>query len=267
MTGVSLRLDTEDMAQLYESASENQYQAGLTLFHELKIAPGERVLDVGSGTGRLTAEAAKLAGPDGTAIGIDPLSARIEIASQKAQPNLSFRVADVQDLSQFASCTFDVVYLNAVFHWLPDQPRALQEIARVLKPAGRLGITTASGDHPYPHERIKARVMAREPYRQYPDTGKGVANSVTRSRLEWLLREAGFRATSVIVAPHVTATKDAQEMVNFVEASSFGNFLGHLPDKLQEVARQEIEKEYEEFQTEDGIRAEAKRLVVVAIKA
>ncbi|KAF9886274.1 hypothetical protein FE257_011887 [Aspergillus nanangensis] len=266
MADISLIMETGALADIYEAASENQYKAGLVLLEQLKFTPGEIVLDVGCGTGRLGVDAADLVGPHGKVTGIDPLATRIQIASKRARENLSFLVGDALDLSIFASASFDVVYLNAVFHWLPDKARALHEFARVLKPNGRLGITTGSGDHPYPHEILKERVMARERYRSYIESTKGDASLPTKKHLESLLHDAGFQCQSIFFAPHVLITKSASEMVDFIEASSFGNFLGHLPNHLRSMARQEIEEEYEQLRTDEGIVAEATRLIVVANK-
>jgi len=50
-----------------------------------------------------------------------PLPRRIELAKEKTRPNLAFEVGDANDLSMLAQSSFDVVVLNAVFHWLPEK--------------------------------------------------------------------------------------------------------------------------------------------------
>ena len=109
------------------------------LVRDLAIAAGERVLDVGCGTGLLAEHIADLVGPAGSVLGVDPLPLRIELAQAKARPNLEFKVADAYDLSSLPAADFDVVCLNAVFHWLPEKSGPLREFARVLKSGGRLG--------------------------------------------------------------------------------------------------------------------------------
>nr|UBX54510.1 methyltransferase [Aspergillus sp.] len=263
-TEVSFGIDTEELARLYETVCEHQFQAGLVLLGQLSLAPGEHVLDVGAGTGKLAAHAAEIVGESGRVVGIDPLPARINIANESAQANLSFAVGDAHDLSRFAPASFDVVYLNAVFHWLSDKPEALRQFARVLKPGGRLGITTGSGDHQFPHETVRDRVLARDPYRAYQDGGsKGQAQLVTKKQLEGYLMGAGFHTGPVTEIPNVVCTKDADTMIDFVESSSFGNYLGHLPEDMRAMVRREIVREYEAFRTGDGICADAKELLVV----
>lgn len=262
---VSFGIDTEELARLYETVCEHQYQTGLVLLDQLKLAPGESVLDVGSGTGKLATYAAGMVGESGRVVGIDPLGARVSIANESARANLSFAVGDAHDLTRFEPASFDVVYLNAVFHWLSDKPEALRQFARVLKPNGRLGITTGSGDHRFPHETVRDRVLARDAYRAYQDGGvKGQAQLVTRKELERYLTDAGFHAGPVTEVPNELCTRDADTMIDFVESSSFGNYLGHLPEDVRARVRQEIAQEYEEFRTANGIRASAIDYLVVA---
>ncbi|KAL4897293.1 hypothetical protein BDV59DRAFT_198693 [Aspergillus ambiguus] len=265
MTQPKLDIDTGELARLYEVVSEHQYRAGMLLLDSLKLGPGERALDVGAGTGRLAVYAAQLVGESGEVVGVDPLPDRIQIASQKSKANLSFAVGDAMDLSRFPPASFDVVYLNAVFHWLPDKQKALREFARVLRPGGRLGIMTGSGDHIYLHQKIKASILSKSQYKKYNSGGSGdAAKLVTKVELEGLLAGAGFEQTELVYTPNVVVTQDGEAMVDFVEASSFGNFLGHLPEDVRATIRGEVVQEYEALRTEEGIRAETKRLLAIS---
>jgi ubiquinone/menaquinone biosynthesis C-methylase UbiE len=166
MSRLSLALDTADLAEHYEKVStERQFRFGQKLVAELGLQPGDRVLDVGSGTGLLARHVAGLVGPAGRVEGIDPLPLRVAIANQKGFANAGFRVGSADDLSAFAPQSFQAVYLNAVYHWLPEKLEPLRQIARVLVPGGRLGISTGSREHRNALHTIKAEVLAREPFR------------------------------------------------------------------------------------------------------
>ena len=94
MPGVSLSLDTEDLAQRYDRISaDRQFRGGQEMLRELVLNPGETVLDIGCGTGMLAEYAASLVGPAGSVVGIDPLPLRIEIAKKRVAPNLTSRLA------------------------------------------------------------------------------------------------------------------------------------------------------------------------------
>jgi arsenite methyltransferase len=106
----------------------------------LNIPPGGIVLDVGSGPGNVTASLARAAGPDGLALGVDisePMLARA--VSAEAGPQVGFLRADAQRLP-LRDNTVDAVVSMAVLQLIPDPVAALAEMARVLRPGGRLAV-------------------------------------------------------------------------------------------------------------------------------
>jgi arsenite methyltransferase len=267
MATVSLTLDTQELAHHYERLSAaHQFKAGQLLIGELALVPGEKILDVGCGTGLLAEYVAGLVGPAGAVVGIDPLLLRIALAQAKGRANLSLKVGTADDLCEFPEASFDVVYLNAVLHWLPEKLEPLREILRVLKRGGRLGLSTGSKDHPNQLQAIKALVLAREPYRRYPEAVGGGSYRVSAGELEKLLAQIGFAVQKMEVRPYVRHHPTPEAAIEFAEASSFGNFLGHLPAELRTAAREEIMRELEQFSTPEGIRREGARIIAVALK-
>ncbi|HEY4383227.1 MAG TPA: methyltransferase domain-containing protein [Ktedonobacteraceae bacterium] len=107
------------------------------------LQPGERVVDVGSGAGIDSLIAAKMVGPDGQVIGVDMTPEMLEIARKSVREagadNVEFREGVAEALPIPAGWA-DVVISNGVLNLLPDKRKALQEMARVLKPTGRLQI-------------------------------------------------------------------------------------------------------------------------------
>lgn len=113
-----------------------------------RIQPGEQVLDVGCGTGTLAIEAQKRAGTTGGVVGIDPGTEQIARARSKAARRnlpIDFQVGVIEQLA-FPDQTFDVVLSTIMMHHLPAglKRQGLAEIARVLKPGGRLVIADFS---------------------------------------------------------------------------------------------------------------------------
>jgi SAM-dependent methyltransferase len=105
------------------------------------INDGEKVLDVGCGAGVDTIIAALMVGSTGEAFGIDVISEMLKKArsnlSQTGIDNVTFQEASAENIS-FADQHFDVAISNGAFNLIPDKTRALSEVYRVLKPAGRL---------------------------------------------------------------------------------------------------------------------------------
>ena len=101
------------------------------------IQPGERVLDVGCGPGRLTLAAAAAAGPGGEVLGIDPSTEMIGLATGKAKQassSVRFQIAAIEALPA-PDDHFDVVLASLMLHHLPPegQARGLAEVLRVLR--------------------------------------------------------------------------------------------------------------------------------------
>jgi ubiquinone/menaquinone biosynthesis C-methylase UbiE len=108
------------------------------------IQPGERVLDVGCGTGTLALEAQRRVVGVGRVVGIDPSTTQIAHARAKAarrRAPVEFQIGAIERLP-FADATFDVVLSTLMMHHLPApiKRQGLAEIARVLAPGGRLVI-------------------------------------------------------------------------------------------------------------------------------
>ena len=129
----SFEHDNSRLAETYDRLSDSQFEGGKRLVERLGLKVGDRVLDVGCGTGRLARWIAQCVGPEGSVVGIDPLIERIAIARARAE-GISFDVGQAENLSAFAGESFDAVCMSAVFHWVSDKPKALREVRRVLRP-------------------------------------------------------------------------------------------------------------------------------------
>lgn len=265
----TLVLDTPELAQKYEVLSDKQFEHGKLLIADLALKRGEKVLDIGSGTGRLTEYVADIVGDTGFVIGVDPLPLRIEIAQQKTRrkAHLNFAVASADDLSVFANEQFDVVYLNSVFHWLADKEAALKEIYRVLKPNGRLAITAAAQEQPHTLQLLIKDLFEQEPFSHFANTASDSPQfKLSISETRDLLNQTGFDVVSSEIKTFVDYFDEPHTVIDFSTSSSFGNFLSTLPGLIKNQALVTIQLALEEFRTPKGIQLARNLIFTHAIK-
>jgi SAM-dependent methyltransferase len=145
----------EDLSALPEGAN-----MGLSCGNPTAIAalqPGEVVLDLGSGGGMDCFLAGPRVGAKGRVIGVDMTpdmlsKARTNIQSYRTQSgldNVEFRLGEIEHLP-LADASIDVVLSNCVINLSPDQARVWQEVARVLRPGGRVAISDLALLKPLP---------------------------------------------------------------------------------------------------------------------
>jgi len=262
----SLALDNEQLARDYDRVSATrQFQSGKRLVKDLAIRQGERVIDIGCGTGLLAEHIADLVGPSGSVLGVDPLPLRIELASAKAKSrtNLAFEVGDAYKLDRLPAGSFDVMVLNAVFHWLPEKAGPLKSFARILRPGGRIGISTGFRGYLTRMHKVMADAMAEPPFNRYPRPRESITYRVDDREMRDLLESTGFRPLLIEVRPSEHVHSSPEAALRFSEASSFGNIFSHLPAGLKPLAREAVVNKLHAISTPQGIVQEGRRLVAV----
>jgi SAM-dependent methyltransferase len=262
---IGFACDSPELAATYEEVSGFQLENGRQLISALNLCSGERVLDVGAGTGRLAAYVAEIVGPSGHVAAIDPLPLRIEIARTKATRNFEAHVGRAEDLSEFDDATFDVVYLNSVFHWVADKPRALEEIFRVLKPSGRLGLN--SQDTTRPHEaRLFIRRALVEAGIEGDHSTLHPSLGISSEELRDLFIRAGFVACSIELRTFVDIFANAEALIDWSSSGAFGNFLVAVSTAGRAAVRDKLARLLEPKRSSEGIRLERYLIFATARK-
>ena len=145
---------------LYWAENAERFDRAVASYHERFVAAAEigrteRVLDIGCGTGQTTRDAARAA-PDGTALGVDlsgPMIALARrLAGEQGVANATFEQTDAQ-VHPFPEQSFDVAISRTGTMFFGDQVAAFANIARAIRPGGRLSVLVWQG--PEPNEWIR----------------------------------------------------------------------------------------------------------------
>lgn len=268
---VHLTLDTKDLAETYDGKDVSPYTSGRILIEKLGVKPGDSILDVGCGTGRLGRHVLDITSNIGQFRGIDPMAERIKIAKEKNEhSNAAFQIGVAEDLGSVADNSMDIVYLNWVFHWVLDKEKALQELVRVLKPGGKSGIT-------FPPKELSSitgvnwiidSVLRREPYVKLVRSEEAThyLHNLTTTDLIEMITKAGLKIQDVHIKLAKRHFQSARDVIDSHEAGLFGNFLKHVPASLRQQAKIDIESEFEKYQTQDGLQFDYYTVYAIAQK-
>jgi len=181
--------DAEQRGELPEAATLASLGCGNpTAVAELR--EGEVVLDLGSGGGIDVILSAKRVGPAGTAYGLDMTDEMLALAQQNAREagvtNVHFLKGVIEEIP-LPAASVDVVISNCVINLSVDKPAVLTEMARVLKPGGRIGISDVVAED---------RLSAAERAARGSYVGC-IAGALSKSEYEAGLEAAGFAQVSV----------------------------------------------------------------------
>lgn len=135
-------------AAAYDSVIPFFTSFGTRLVEVADLAPGDRVLDVGSGRGATLLPASVAVGPTGRVVGIDLAEEMVALLAADLEAagidNATVRLGDAQTLDLEAA-TFDAVLCQMVLHLLPEPVTAAAELLRVLVPGGRCVASVPAG--------------------------------------------------------------------------------------------------------------------------
>ncbi len=186
----------------YAANSVVQQSWARELIAKLKLHGNERILDVGCGDGKVTAEIAH-AVPHGEAVGVDASPQMIEFARKTFPPsevrNLEFDVMDAREI-QFLR-KFDLLFSNAALHWVDDHQAFLQGAASVLKTGGRLIVSCGGKGNAHDVFLALRPEMRMKRWKQYFRKFPKPYFFYTPEDYEKWLPKFGFKINSLKLAP------------------------------------------------------------------
>lgn len=242
--------------ELYEARHSFVWQLGQGILELLRPRNGERILDLGCGTGQLTHQIAE-SGADVT--GLDSSPDMIGQARQN-YPALHFVLADAAYV-QFKQ-EFDAVFSNAALHWMLEAQQVARSMAEALKPGGRL-VAEFGGKGNIAHIETALQVLTKyyEGPRPTPKTYFPSIPQYTR-----ILEDAGFEVRMAHLFDRPTPLDGEQGMENWLRQFSWYNF-EPLPPGKRDLALADVVELLRRSQCREGQWfADYARLRIVAIK-
>jgi trans-aconitate methyltransferase len=219
-------------ADVYHRVSDPQAEWGRSVLARLPLQGDELVLDVGCGTGRLTADLlARL--PRGKAVGVDLSSnmlgtARANLRTTAGTARIAFVLAHASALP-FAG-TADAIFSTAAFHWVKDHDRLFASLFSTLKPLGRLVAQCGgAGNIERVHERCQRlgrKSAFRSWFQESIDPWEFADANTTAARLA----RAGFVDIQTAVVATPIRQPDARSYRDFVEHVIARSFLARIGD-------------------------------------
>jgi len=233
---------TTHKASNYNTHASFVYSAQNTapVLELLKAQPGEKIIDLGCGTGNLTQVILDTVGQSGQVWGVDSSGDMLEKARAKTNSRITYVQGDIQNLipslDPSLKGTFDAVFSSATFHWCKANPGGVIEgIKWLLKPGGRLafemgGFGNTVGVRSAIHQVLRKRGLdpiALDPW--YFPTVKQYAA---------LLEKHGMTPRSLTLVPRPTPLDT--DIRGWLDTFARGSFLAHMPIDEQDSILDEV---------------------------
>ncbi len=231
-------------ARDYQKYSSEQQKWGKELIQKLNLKGHEKVLDIGCGDGKVTAEIAKRV-PKGSVLGIDNSKEMILLARQtfppKDFPNLSFKIKDARHLDFDGE--FDVVFSNASLHWVIDQPPVLKGIQKSLKPFGRLLIQMGGRGNAAKIIEVLEAMVKSEKWNRYFDDFPFPYGFYSHDEYQIWLKEVGLKAKRLELIPKEMIHKGKEGLSTWLR-TTWLPYTQRVPETLRREFIEEIVDRY-----------------------
>jgi ubiquinone/menaquinone biosynthesis C-methylase UbiE len=224
-----------------------------TLLRLAQLVPGQRVLDVATGTGNAAEAALDAVGSSGFVVAADISIPMLDQARKRLSglPNISFAVENGQALT-FPDASFDVVLCSMGLMMFPDHAKGLSEFYRVLKEGGRAAVSVNTAPERAIHGRVRAVIVRHMPPRAAAEAHHFSLGD--ERHLQALFKAAGFR--------EVETTREVRQFpfpsfASFFDPIERGiGYMGQeyiaLPADVRRLVREDVRRDFEGTGGEGG---------------
>jgi ubiquinone/menaquinone biosynthesis C-methylase UbiE len=220
--------------ELHRRFGTNKYGWHKWVFDQLQIAPGSRVLELGCGPGLFWTINADRIPADWQITLSDFSPGMLQEAQQtlaRSQHHFAFQVIDAQAIPHEDASLDAIIALHMLYH-VPDRPRALSEIQRVLKPDGRLYVSTIGEQHLKEITALARRVYA--PYGGLEATPFSLENGAAQLA-------PYFSSVTLLRQEDALIVTEAQPLIDYILSGKGAHvFVGERLERLRALIEQEL---------------------------
>lgn len=213
----------------YSRANAVQKELGRPLIAELELRGDETILDLGCGEGTLTRELADRV-PNGRVVGIDASFDMIRAARRWESSNLVFHRMDARYIN--AENAFDVIYSNAVLHWIADHRRVFGAVRRAMKHKGVFRANFGGEGNVPVLDAVLREVIVDPVFAAYFDGFAWPWHMPTETETATIVREVGFARGRVWTDRIDRVFDTADEMVRWIDQPCLAPFVPRIGSEL-----------------------------------
>jgi trans-aconitate 2-methyltransferase len=214
-------------AEVYDRVSDPQFEWAQEVLERLPLRGDETVLDAGCGSGRVT-ELLLERLPEGRVIAIDGSASMAAKAREAIGDRADVREGDLAQLEMRDEV--DLVYSNAVFHWIPDHENLFSRLFAALRPGGRIVAQCGGQGNVASLAKVIIEVAADPRFGKHFEGMQGIWNFATAEDTEAVLSGAGFQEVRCWLQPKNVRPA---EPIPFLQTVTLGPHLQRLPEELQ----------------------------------
>lgn len=234
-------------AEDYHKNSTNQQRWAREVIAKLDLQGNEKVLDIGCGDGKITAEIASHL-PNGSVLGIDSSQEMINFAQSKFPAsnfsNLAFQYGDATKLN--FDNEFDAIASFACLHWITDHTPVLVGMKKSLKPFGRIFLQFGGKGNAAPIKDVIEQVIRSNKWINYFEDFTFKTHFYGDDEYQNLLEHVGLKVKRLELVKKDAIHQGKEGLKGWIRTTGCPNYLGRVPENLQQQIVDEIVDTYVE---------------------